>query len=264
MKIKNSPIRRLGKKNKLLKKLLPLFPKFDVFIEPFSGTGAVGLNVQATSKFLNDLDDEIFTAWQVFGNPKKKQQLITHLCKMPYSNSVFRHLKRMKPKTDIQKVARFLVLSNYGYLGKHHTLNYKLENSRFQLIKGINAIYEHLVSDNIKWHNTTFDTFLNSLAIRDKAELEKSFVYADPPYLFTTNNYNTPKWTAQNLEMLIEKCVAFGCNFAISEFDTPEVIALANKHNLQITTIGDRRNLNNRRTEILLTNYKPELQPTLF
>jgi len=40
----NSPIRRLGKKNKLLQKLLPLFPKFEVFIEPFSGKGAVGLN----------------------------------------------------------------------------------------------------------------------------------------------------------------------------------------------------------------------------
>jgi site-specific DNA-adenine methylase len=220
MKILNSPIRRLGKKNKLLQKLLPLFPKnIKTFIEPFSGAGAVGLNVQAKNKFLNDLDDNIFDAWQVFTTFKKKQMLINYLKKVPYSNSSFRYFKKMKPKNSVQKVAKFLILSSYGFLGKPNTLTYKIENSRAQLIKNINLIYANLVGDDIKWNNAPFDEFLDSLSIKDKTELESTYIYADPPYLDTDNNYNTPKWKESDLEALIEKCLAFGCKFGISEFE---------------------------------------------
>jgi len=44
--------------------------------------------------------------------------------------------------------------------------------------------------------------------------------------------------------------------FAISEFDNDFVIGLANDYKLNIITIGERQNMKNRRTEILVTNYK--------
>ena len=44
----------------------------------------------------------------------------------------------------------------------------------------------------------------------------------------------------------------------MSEFDNPFIINQAKERGLNIINIGERRNLKNRRTEILITNYKTE------
>ncbi len=45
-----------------------------------------------------------------------------------------------------------------------------------------------------------------------------------------------------------------GLRFGISEFDHPTVLKLAKEHGLRVTTIGERHNLRNKRTEIYITN----------
>ena len=56
---------------------------------------------------------------------------------------------------------------------------------------------------------------------------------------------------------------ATGCNFAISEFDNEFILKEVRNRNLYINKIGERRNLGNIRTEILITNYRKQ-QLTLF
>ena len=51
-------------------------------------------------------------------------------------------------------------------------------------------------------------------------------------------------------------------SFAISEFNQPFILEQAKKYNLKVITIGERRNLNNKRIEILICNYI--IQPSLF
>jgi len=59
-------------------------------------------------------------------------------------------------------------------------------------------------------------------------------------------------------DVLIEK----GYKFAMSEFNHPFILEQAKQRNLNVIIIGERQNLKNRRTEILVTNYKNN--PTLF
>jgi DNA adenine methylase len=42
----------------------------------------------------------------------------------------------------------------------------------------------------------------------------------------------------------------------MSEFDHPFILEQAKQRNLNVITIGERQNLKNRRTEILITNYQ--------
>ncbi len=49
----------------------------------------------------------------------------------------------------------------------------------------------------------------------------------------------------------------------MSEFDNPFIIEQANERGLNINIIGERQNLKNRRTEILVTNYSNS-QQSLF
>ena len=49
----------------------------------------------------------------------------------------------------------------------------------------------------------------------------------------------------------------------MSEFDHPFILEQAKQRDLNIIYIGERRNLKNKRTEILVTNYKNK-QISLF
>ena len=88
-----------------------------------------------------------------------------------------------------------------------------------------------------------------------KGEKEQTFIYSDPPYLQTTNNYKNGFTKADSLE-LFETLEKTGCKFAYSEFNNPFILDQAKKRGLNVHIIGERQNLKNRRTEILLTNYE--------
>ena len=91
--------------------------------------------------------------------------------------------------------------------------------------------------------------------------LRRSFFFNDPPYVGTTDNYSN-SFTKNDHCRLLDVNLETGSKFAISEFDNEFVIEEAKKRNLNIIYIGERQNLKNRRTEILITNYK--LERTLF
>ena len=55
-----------------------------------------------------------------------------------------------------------------------------------------------------------------------------------------------------------------GMRFAVSEFDSPEILHFARDFGLRVHRIGERRNIGNRRTELLITNYEPRLIQTSF
>ena len=89
---------------------------------------------------------------------------------------------------------------------------------------------------------------------------KKTFIYSDPPYFDTGNNYGENgkvlKWTEQDVRDCFDVTFNSGIRGAMSEFDNPFIIQEAKKRDLNIINIGERKNMKNRRTEILITNYK--------
>ena len=92
-------------------------------------------------------------------------------------------------------------------------------------------------------------------------EEKQCFIYADPPYLDTTDNYSH-SFTKEDSFDLFEVLQNSKLKWAMSEFDNEFISNQASKRGLNIIHIGERVNLKNRRTEILVTNYKTH--PTLF
>ena len=103
--------------------------------------------------------------------------------------------------------------------------------------------------------NFDFRKVLNKIDYVSYDPVKSAFVYADPPYFETGNNY-TEIFTEQDTKDLFELLVNSGLKFAISEFDNDFVMSLANDYKLNVIIIGERQNMKNRRTEILVTNYK--------
>jgi DNA adenine methylase len=251
-------LRRIGCKKKLLPKLLDLFPaRVGTFIDLFMGSGAVTFAMQERADFVfsNDNDEEVFNLFMVAKD--RRDELLNALAIMPVHDALFQYWRHAQEPDPIWRAVRFLLLSNFGYLGKDETLNCRTGHNREILREGVGGLQGTL--DKITFLCCDFREVLDKVSFRHpEREKPKAFIYADPPYLGTDHNYATgfaEKDTFDLFRILVESEM----RFAISEFDHPTVLHLADVYKLRVTVIGQRQTLKNRQIEILITNY--ELRP---
>lgn len=266
----NSFLRRLGRKNKILDKLLPYFPPHEAYVEPFFGSGSVFMNKpRATYNFLNDLDENVIKSFEVVTDKKDFALLIDFIENLPVSKTMWDRIKdAMRNKTydsKIKQVAYFLYQSSLGYMGLPNTMKVGLDLSKKNLEASLKKAHKELCKSEMYWGNADFEDFFKSIAIRkseNRDEIDKFFCYCDSPYLNTDNNYETPNWKKDDLVRLVEANIAKRWRFAISEFENPTLLELVKENGLFLHNLGERRNLKKRTSEVLVTNYEVKL--TLF
>ena len=249
-------LRRLGNKKKIAKEIQKYFPAHSYYIEPFFGAGGMFFNKpKAKYNIVNDLNSDVFNLFNVVSN--KKDELHEAFYKMPISEELFKHWMHNKETTDVMRAVRFIFLSNFSFLGKMDCMTFNNKNSKQNVLDGLLPTFDFLFG--VEFGNKDAVSFLKSISIKDK---EKAFVYCDPPYLGTTDNYSD-SFTKDISNDLFECLCNSGFKFALSEFEHPFILEQAKQRNLNVIIIGERQNLKNRRTEILITNYQNN-QKSLF
>lgn len=239
---------RLGNKRRIAHRILPHIPPHTHWLEPFFGAGGLFFaKERAKRNIVNDRDGEVFNLFCVVQD--RHRELEEAWASMPLHEDLWRQWKREAPTDPVWRAVRFLFQSNFGFLGKPQTLKWNNKDAKRSLHQRISATRELLF--DVEFTNVDFRQFLRRIPL-SKAERTQAFVYADPPYLDTANNYGEAgAWHLQDTADLFADLLASGLRFAISEFDHPEVLALATRHNLRRVHIGERHNLRNRRTELL-------------
>ena len=245
-------LRRIGNKTKLLPKLYPLFPEHDVYIEMFFGSGSVFFNKFPVSQYniLNDLDNDVYNCFVVL--QRHKQELVDYINSIPYHREFLNEARYRTPDNDIEKAAYFLFVSNYTLYGKGDTLKFGTENAQAILLKNLEQTYKFLVNVNTKFTNVDFREVLGKI---QKRRMSKTFIYCDPPYLNTVDNYSN-SFKKQDVIDLMDLLKESGYMFAYSEFDNEFIVDEAKKRGFDIKYIGERQSLKNRSTEILIVNYE--------
>jgi len=247
-------LRRLGNKKRIAHKIIPHFPPHKIYIEPFFGAGGMFFSKpKAKYNIVNDLDSDVFNLFQVIKNYPDKFRECLEIT--PYHTDVFNHFKTSEEEDIIWRAVGFVHLSNFGYLGQTGSLHFSMTNSKKIALKQLEDTINFLKDTSIKFMNTDFRNVVKNIPFKTKSEIDGAFIYCDPPYLNTGDNYSdgfTPEQTSDLFQTLIET----GCKFAVSEFDNPVILDLAKQHNLEVITIGERSNLKNRRTEVLIVNYE--------
>ncbi len=247
-------INRIGNKSRIADKIIKHFPEHTIYVELFFGAGGLFFNKKrAKYNILNDLDDDVFNYWQVLQN--NKDELLDMLEMMPISETLMKYWSKNKESDPIKKALRFLFLSNFGLMGKPETLRFEPSNQK-------KVIIEKALRDisNCQFMCADFRAALAKLGSWAKKD---TLIYCDPPYLETTNNYQSG-FSEQDARDLFNMLNNSGIKFAISEFDHPLILELASQYNLNVIEIGERCNLGNRRTEILIINYQSPAAISLF
>ena len=252
-------LRRLGNKAKLAGKIQQYFPRHTTYIEPFFGAGGMFFNKpKAKYNIANDSDSDVFNLFMVIRN--QKEALKAQWLKTPISEDLWNHWKKHKETDPIMQAIRFLLLSNFGYMGKAQTLVFGRGNSARLLYENIDKTYEFIFG--VEFMNADFRDVFKKISLKDENALQNTFFYCDPPYLDTDNNYQQSFTRKDNYD-LFDRLQQSGCRWAMSEFDHPYILQQAKERELHVHIIGERKNLSNRRTEILITNYQKP-QGTLF
>ena len=148
-------------------------------------------------------------------------------------------------------------MSNFTYLSKGYNLKFTADNAKKILLSRIEATFEYIKYAKIMC--VDFREVLNQISFQDDSNLCKrsdTFIYADPPYFNTEGWYTHNKNKEQDTIDCFNTLTESGIRFAMSEFDDPFILDEARTRDLNVHIIGERQNLKNRRTEILITNYE--------
>ena len=257
-------LRRLGNKKKIAHKIIQHFPNHKTYIEPFWGTGSIFFSKpKAKYNIVNDLDSDVFNLFQVLMNQKSELEQAFYIT--PHHYDLFEYWENNKETEPIKKALRFLMLSNFSYMGKSDCMLFgSAANNKKILYNKLKLFNDELF--DVQFCNKDFKDFFNSISFDDRgnAGTKESFIYADPPYINTADTYSdSDTWIEKDSNDLFNALEETGCKYAMSEFDNPFILNQAKERKLNVIIIGERQNLKNRRTEILITNYK-NIQKELF
>tara|TARA_R110000851_G_C12929934_1_gene551183 strand:- start:36 stop:803 length:768 start_codon:yes stop_codon:yes gene_type:complete len=253
-------LRRLGNKKKIAKEIQTYFPKHKIYIEPFFGAGGMFFNKpKAKYNILNDLDSDVFNLFKVVIDDLDK--LVDAFYIMPIHSDLLEYWNNNIETDPIKKALRFLLLSNFVLNGRGSSLRgSSTEESKQNISKNLHETHEYL--NNAKVMNFDFRDLFKKISFRRQSDIDGAFIYSDPPYLGTGDNYGNSFNEVDSTD-LFDTLEETGCKFAMSEFDHPFILSQAEKRGLNVIIIGERQNLKNRRTEILITNYENR-QQSLF
>ena len=185
-------IRWVGGKRKHVPRIKELMPKTYVdYYEPFVGGGAVLFELQPKTAIINDVNNELMTAYKVLSDPVQCSMLIEHLASWDKEKSEEFYLSLRAEDTTgwdpFAIAARFIFLNRTCFNGLYR-LN---KEGKFNVIydkrkllpaynaydeSTINSVSSYLMQNNIICLNTS-----NYSEVIDNAK-DGDFILIDPPY----------------------------------------------------------------------------------
>lgn len=257
----------VGGKRQILDKIIPLIPpSFNSYFEPFAGGLALCLALKPHKAYINDLNADLITFYSSVKNyPDKLILLIKRLKNDKETFYKIRSLDR-NPNyqyiDDVFKSARFYYLNKTVYNGLHRVNSKGEFNAPFGNYRNFNIDEENLlkVSDYL---NNNYVKLLNldfeEVTIKANPD---DFIYFDPPYQNTFNQYNSYKFNDNEQIRLKEVCdylTKRNIRFLLSNSNSEFIRKLYKDY--KIIEIETKRSINskgNHRTgfkEFLIRNY---------
>lgn len=297
MKIMRSPIPYMGNKYKLLKSLLPLFPKqCDIFVDAFGGSGVVSMNyhgggltiyneinpniVGLINMLVNNEPEELNKYWKrqvnYYNLPTASIKASDRITRKGYCDRKDNYNK-MRETYNNSKEKDYRDLFLLSCYSINHLIRFNSE-SQFNASSGADA-YNDINFQRVKDMHESFKSVRISCSNIFDLDLEnltnESFVYCDPPYLNTEAVYNEKRafggWDIDcdhKLFTLLETLNKRGIKWGLSNVfmnrgkENKHLIEWCNKNNYIIYHLDRNYNPfsrgNSNNDEVYICNYKIE------
>lgn len=176
-------ISRSGGKSKLLKVILPLIPKHEIYVEPFIGGGSVFFGKEPSNKeVINDLDKDTY---DIYKDMKAVGNKLSNRDFQPNREKFWRLVNQEKFKTAEDRLYRnlYIILNSFKGTKTSYVADKKEKEvagtNRGRKYKD-NSYYDRL--QGVKIFNKDYSELI------DKYDTTATFFYLDPPYSDVSKN----------------------------------------------------------------------------
>jgi len=243
-----------GGKSGILTDLLLHFPdRFDRYVEPFLGGGAVFLSLKVGTKaIISDSNLDLINLYKVIRDKPKGLMTILDSWADLYSEAFYFSLRTARPESKVNQAARLLYLNKTCFNGLYRENSKGEFNVPFGKRVRCPTLYdrENLLraSDRLKdaeIMDSDFEAVINRSTTGD-------LVYCDPPYqpLSTTSSFQgyTPQGFPLSFQERLRDCCVRAANrgatVIISSSDSESVKTLFTAH--KISEVFARRKINSK------------------
>jgi DNA adenine methylase len=174
----------IGGKRRLAKRILPLFPDHECYVEAFAGAAALYFSkAPAKAEVINDINGDLVNLYRVVKH--HLDEFVRQFRHALISRQIWEWLDAtpVETLTDIQRAARFFYLQKLGFGGKVDGRTFGTSTTtapRLNLLR----IEEDLSQAHIRLARTVVE-HLSWDACIERYDRPHTLFYCDPPYLGT-------------------------------------------------------------------------------
>ncbi len=261
-----SPIKWAGGKGQLLEQFEPFLPKkFDLYIEPFVGGGALFFHILPSNAILIDMNLDVVNFYNVVKN--NLEELINDLRKHKNERNYYYMMRSLNPESldPIQRASRFLYLNKTAYNGLWRVNKKGKFNVPFGRYKNPKICDEDNLR-NVSLALKDISVIWGDFSIALDHAKSNTFVYFDPPYdpISKTSNFTSYSGTfGVEDQIRLSECFKAldkkGCLLMLSNSNTPLIRKLYVDYEIHV--IKARRMINSKVTgrgeveEIIVRNF---------
>ena len=175
----------IGGKRRLAKRILPLIPAHECYVEPIAGGAALYfMKPPSEVEVLNDINGELVNLYRVIKH--HLEEFVRQFKWVPVSRQIYGWLKDTPEETltDIQRAARFYYLQKMAFGAKVTNQTFGTATTappRLNLLR----LEEELSAAHLRLSRTYIERLPWAECIR-RYDRPHTFFYLDPPYWETT------------------------------------------------------------------------------
>lgn len=272
-KMTNSPIKWVGGKSRLRKKIISLLPPHTCYVEPFAGAAWVLFAKPPSDvEVLNDIDQDLINFFRVVReNP---EEFIASFELELVSRAEFERLAGLDTSqlTDIQRAHRFYYLIMASWGGEYNYPRFQTSISDGghgnRLFGALETLRERIMPVYKRLHNVIIEN-LDWQECIDRYDRPNALMYVDPPYPDNGCNYVYNMREKEAHEILAARLKRAQCKWILSSYDTSYVRTLFEEYYIvpvqSSSGMSTEKNSTTRvvNEEVLITNFPPPNNQTI-
>lgn len=248
----------VGGKRQLLYEIMPMIPKkYDNYVEPFVGGGAVLFELQPKHAIINDSNEELINVYKIIKNFPEELISLLKEHKIKNSEEYYYKIRSLDRElgyisfTELQRAARIIYLNKTCYNGLFRVNSAGEFNSPYGRYKNPNIVDEPTIRAISKYfQNNDVEIFNKDYSVILANVKKNDFVYLDPPYMPISSSSSFTGYTKGGFSYDQQKELRDLCNvlkdkgvsFIESNSDCPEIRDLYK--NYKIKTVKAKRYIN--------------------
>lgn len=214
-----SPIKWIGGKSNLSKKIVRMMPKHHTYVEPFGGVGWVLFKKDKSKvEILNDINGELINFYRVIKT--LPDEFCTEFELLPKSRELFNDYvaEDISKLTELDRAVRFYYLLMLNFGGRFNRFTFSIRND------GIKQINFDKLPMNIRMaHKRLQDVYIENSSYEEiirKWDKKDTLFFLDPPYLDTTEKDYTEIFIKEDYERLYINLKDIKGKFILTVADT--------------------------------------------